>query len=137
MTKAEILEKIVHTDKLQQAAITEVNRVIRSVSMSDDATALAAILHTMNGCLCDTLSILALILCEMLPDPTSEKPSPEPHRSKYDPACLKGFPKCQCLTCAHYRRSDEHGIGCCMTHRKSCRVNACPDYVKEDSDASV
>lgn len=68
MTKTEILEKIVHTDRLQQAAITEVNRVLRSVSMSDDATALAAILHTMNGCLCDTLSILARILCEMLPE---------------------------------------------------------------------
>lgn len=68
MTKTEILEKIVRTDKLQQIAIEEVNKVIRSVSMSDDGIALAAILHTMNGCLCDTLSILARILCEMLPE---------------------------------------------------------------------
>lgn len=131
MTKAEILEKIVHTDRLQQAAITEVNKVIKSVSMSDDAIALAAILHTMNGCLCDTLSILALILCEMLPEPTPEK-APEPKRGTHSATCMR-VPStgCQCLTCVNDKGHTPDEMGCCMVHRKHCSVN-CPDYVKEE-----
>lgn len=130
MTKTEILEKIGHTDRLQQAAITEVNRVLRSVSMSNDATALAAILHTMNGCLCDTLSILALILCEMLPEPTPEKAS-EPKRGTHCDSCMRSGVDCQCLTCVNDKGHTSDEMGCCMEHRKRCRAN-CPDYVKEE-----
>lgn len=130
MTKAEILEKIVHTDRLQQAAITEVNKVLKSVSMSDDAIALAAILHTMNGCLCDTLSILALILCEMLPEKAPEK---APH-GLHCPSCVEDHPTCLCLTCSRddYADSAVFGSDCCTKHHNGCRVAECPDYVKEE-----
>lgn len=131
MTKTEILEKIVHTDRLQQAAITEVNKVIKSVSMSDDAIALVAVLHTMNGCLCDTLSILALILCEMLPEEAPEK-EPEPKLGAHSDTCMRA-PSigCQCLTCANDHGHTLDELGCCMVHHKPCRAN-CPDYVKEE-----
>lgn len=34
--------------------------------MSEDTIVLVSVLHTMNGCICDTLNNISLILCEML-----------------------------------------------------------------------
>lgn len=66
MTKTEILKRIENTSKLQQKAIETVNELIESVSMSDAELVLAAVLHTANGCICDMMNNIALILCEML-----------------------------------------------------------------------
>lgn len=67
MTKTEILEKIEDSAKKQCEAVSVANDLIKSVSMSEDTIALVSVLHTMNGCVCDTLNNISLILCEMLP----------------------------------------------------------------------
>lgn len=131
MTKAEILERIDGDAKLQKDAIEAVNKLLKSVSMSDDTVALAAILHTICGCMCDTMNTLALILCEMLPEEAPEK-DPEPKKSEHCEHCFNGrYPHCQCLTCARDHGHSDNELGCCMEHKKRCYA-ACPDYVKEE-----
>ena len=139
MTKTEILKKIENNVETQKDAVKVVNEVLKSVPMSDDAAVLGAVLHTMNGCMCDTMNTLALILCEMLPEKETEKapePTPEKHtRGKHCDECVNGiFPHCSCITCARDHGHTEDERGCCMEHNKMCYMN-CPDYVKEDPDA--
>ena len=86
MTKAEILERIDGGVKAQKDAIAVVNELLASVSISGDTVVLAAILHTMCGCFCDTMNNLSLILCEMLPDVAPEK-DPEPKMGDHTDVC--------------------------------------------------
>lgn len=135
MTKAEILERIDGSVKAQKDAIVVVNELLKSVSMSGDAAVLAAILHTMTGCICDTMNNLSLILCEMMPEDAPEKApekAPEPKKGEHYVFCNE---KCQCVTCVN-DNSDGDDEACCTKHGFSlCCVHGCPDYVKEDPDA--
>lgn len=68
MTKAEIFKRIEDGAKVQTEVIKVVNELFKSVSLSADTAVLAAILHSINSSICDTMNNLALILCEMLPE---------------------------------------------------------------------
>lgn len=51
-------------------------------------------------------------------------------------SCMRLHPSCQCLTCARDDRgTNDHS--CCIDNEKMCGSNNCPNYVKEDPDASV
>ena len=131
MTKAELIEMIEGSVKAQKDAVGAVNEILKAVSINADTLVLASILHTMTGCICDTMNNLALILCEMLPEPTPEK-APEPKKGDHFPACNAD---CLCVTCVH-DNSSGNDIPCCDKHGFSeCCVEGCPDYVKEDPDA--
>lgn len=133
MTKAEIRKTIEGTMKGQKEAVSLVNKLLKSVSMSEDTVMLVSVLHTMNGCICDTLNNISLILCEMLHEEAPEK-APEPKKGTHYEFCNE---KCQCVTCAN-DNSEAEDSACCTEHGfMSCCVHGCPDYVKEDPDASV
>lgn len=131
MTKTEIHEMIEGSMKAQKDAVGVVNEMLKAVSINADTAVLASILHTMTGCICDTMNNLALILCEMLPEPTPEK-APEPKRGTHSATCMR-IPStgCQCLTCANDHGHTLNELSCCMEHRKHC-LKTCPDYVKEE-----
>lgn len=144
MTKAEILKMIEGGAEAQKQAIEMVNKVLESVSVSDDTLVLASILHTMCGCFCDTMNNLSLILCKMLPEEetpeTAPEKAPEKHpRGHHCSVCEQNDPGCKCLTCSRDNFDVNDGKpDCCRTHpHKGCCVDECPDYVKEDPDASV
>ena len=81
----------------------------------------------------DTLMDLAnyaiMTLVEMAQG-TSEE-NAEPKHGEHA-ACASVSPECQCLTCARDYNATATENGCCMVHGKPCRINGCPDYVREE-----
>lgn len=128
MTKAEIIKTIEGSMKGQKEAVSVVNKLLKSVSMSEDTVMLVSVLHTMNGCICDTLNNISLILCEMLPEEAPEK-DPGPKMGDHTDACNAD---CQCMTCVNDNSHDIKDLPCCDKHGfRGCVVHNCPDYVKE------
>ena len=130
MTKKEILDRI----EMQCAAQKEINKTLNALSklptVSADVTVLGARIGAINATIFDTMSTLALILCEMLPEKETEK-APVPKKGDHFPACN---PDCLCVTCVHDNTNGDDGL-CCDKHGcDECHVSKCPDYVKEDPD---
>ena len=81
----------------------------------------------------DTLMDLAnyaiMTLVEMAQGASEENAKPK--RGEHA-ACASVSPECQCLTCARDYNATATENGCCVVHGKSCRINGCPDYVREE-----
>lgn len=122
MTKAEIFKMIEKQNNTQGEVCDKLGKLIHSPNVGMDATAIAALLTTINATIFDTMSTLALILCEMLPDEA-------PKKGDHDRSCLGC--NCLCNTCV---RDNSHSSerACCDQHGfEKCSVTECPDYVKE------
>lgn len=126
MTKTEIISQLRESQKMTGDALNQCGRMARDMSDPDASVATLANLMIATT-ICDMMTNLSLILCEMMPDKILVRSDSERHGME----CAGTFPNCQCLTCARDHKSDEHGFGCCIVHKKSCRINQCPDYVKE------
>lgn len=143
MTKAEILNRIDDVLALYANTSKKVFEINQLPSVNADATAISSALLLISGVISDTMNTLSLILCEMLPEETPEtapEKAPENHpRGHHCSVCEQNDPGCKCLTCSRDNFDVKDGKpDCCRTHpHKGCCVDECPDYVKEDHDASV
>lgn len=90
MTKTEILETIAKQTEQQEKVILMMGEIIKMPNVGADAVAITSILGTINATIFDTMTTVARILCEMLPEPTPEK-APEPKRGTHGKRCKTGF----------------------------------------------
>lgn len=128
MTKADILKRIEEQKTAQCEGVRSLSKILAMPAVGTDATVIASILNIINGTIFDTMTTLALILCEMMPEEATEK-DPEPKMGDHTDACNAD---CQCMTCVNDNSHDIKDLPCCDKHGfRGCVVHNCPDYVKE------
>lgn len=133
MTKVDIMKRIADSEESTKKAVEVLTLVTKDAS-DRGAQAIAMSLSLIAGCIVESTNTLALILCEMLSEPTPEKaPEKDPEeapRGKHFSECKDNHPSCLCVTCARDNDGSQD-TPCCMAHNKSCICSECPDYVKE------
>lgn len=132
MTKAEITKMIENQKKAQGKAVEMLNAMIKLPSVGADATLIASLIGIVNATIFDTMTTLALILCEMLTEEPKAAPekAPEPKKGDHDINC--SVCNCLCNTCIRDNSHDVTDRACCDKHGfRVCHVTECPDYVKE------
>ena len=138
MTKAEILKRLKELDDAQSKTVDQMSNLIKLPRVGADAILIASILGTINATIFDTMTSLAMILIEMIPEEREKAPekAPVPMKGEHYYMCQSGSSRsCLCNSCANDHNSDEHRHACCTEHGFECNVTKCPDYVKEDRDA--
>ena len=66
MPKTEILKRIEEQEYAQKKTADQINKLLQSPIVGADATAIGAVLTTINATIFDTMTTLALILCELM-----------------------------------------------------------------------
>lgn len=66
MTKTDILKRIEEQVNAQTKQSDQTYKLLQSLSVGADATVIGAVLTTINATIFDTMTTLALILCELM-----------------------------------------------------------------------